>query len=238
MVLLKIHSDTPYASRAGEFYRRQRDNKEFAYQCECGAKFYIKSNYNAHMLKHSGECPFSCDQCNYEARQKILLDKHRWRCHNIPLPTTRISRRKYRTSLVVWCASKRLVEYTGKIPKHKYTRLADRIELYKTTPILSLLDSQIMTKKEFYSDKSAGYIYDKWHIYIIQCPRRTFPIGNSQRNTEKITDFMNQIHNIHILFPDAFMEELKSLKQDNRKNNKLIQQSIVLYNTIQNKAIL
>ena len=234
MVLHKIYSDNPYASRAGEFYRRQRDNKSFTYECECGAQFYIKSNYNAHMLKHSGECPFSCDKCEYEAKQKILLDKHRLRCHNIPLPSTRISRRKYRTSLGVRFASKRVIEYTGKIPTHKHTRLLERVELYQVNPILFLLANGNMTKKEFYSDKNSGYIYDKWHIYIIQCPRHTFPIGNSQRITEKITDFMNQIHNLHTLFRDTFMEELKSLKQDNKKSAELIQQSVSLYDTIQN----
>ena len=240
MTLLKIHSETPYASRAGEFYRRQRDNLIRKHICQhpgCEAKFYIKSQLTAHIRQHTGECPFQCDKCDYAAKQKILLDKHRLREHDIALPSTRITRHKERISLPAWCACHRETKYTGKIPTHKQGRLAQRVDLYLTSnDILQLLEDTTITKKEFYADKSAGYISDYWSIYALQYPTRTFPIGNSQRNTEKIANFMNQIHNLHILYPqpNAFAQELASLQSDNKKSETLISQSMMLYSNVYN----
>jgi hypothetical protein len=62
MTLFKIHSLTPYASRAGEFYRRKRDLNTYTHRCtfeDCEEKFYIKCQLTQHMLKHTGEKPFA-----------------------------------------------------------------------------------------------------------------------------------------------------------------------------------
>ena len=240
MVLHKIHSDTPYASRAGEFYRRQRDNKELLYPCpSCAAAFYIKSQLRNHQLQHTGENPFACDMCNYAAKQKILLDKHRERCHNIPLPSTRLSRYKKRTSLPAKYACRRIVKYTGKVPNHKNGRLMKRVKGYgKGEDILSMINNNLITKKDFYADKSAGYISDNWVIYPLKFPNRIVPIGNSQRKTEKMVSFMNQISNIFVLFPsiNGQREQLAYLKKDNKTKQELIDTSLILFHNLYQKV--
>jgi hypothetical protein len=239
MTLFKIHSDTPYASRAGEFYRRQRDKKERPYVCahpNCGACFYIKSQLTAHNRKHTGENPFACAFCTYCAKQKILLDKHCLREHGIPLPSTRLSRHKYRTELKDLCGYGRQTMYTGKVPKQNREGLNKRIHLYRNNPnILGLLTTLEITKKEFYADKSGGYITDHWVVYAKANTRMVHIVGNSQRKTEKIANFMNQINNLCILFPSPadFACEMESLKQDNKKSIPLVNKAYTIYQDFQ-----
>ena len=238
MALLKIHTCTPYASRAGEFYRRRRENREFKHVCPhvgCNAKFYIKCQLTQHMLKHTGEKPFACAHCNYAAKQKALLDKHNLREHWIPLPSTRASCHRLRTSLPPQYTFKRVTRYTGKAPTQSRERLEQRITLYKNNAsnILSLVECKAILKKEFYADKSAGYIYDTWVLYDIADPARVVAMGNSERKAEKASNIMNQIHNLHILFPDQeeFLRELQSLKNDNARSQEQVEHSFNLYNT-------
>ena len=235
MALLKIHTCTPYASRAGEFYRRQRENREFKHVCPhagCNAKFYVKCQLTQHMLKHTGEKPFACMHCNYAAKQKALLDKHNLREHGIPLPSTRATRHRLRTSLPSQYICKRLTRYTGKTPTQRRERLDQRIALYKNNnKIITLVECKQILKKEFYADKSAGYIYDMWVLYDIEDPARVIEIGNSERKTERVVNFMNQIHNLHILFPDeiAFDKEIQSLKNDNACSQEQVDYALELY---------
>lgn len=235
MTLLKIHTCTPYASRAGEFYRRQRENREFKHVCPhagCNAKFYVKCQLAQHMLKHTGEKPFACMHCNYAAKQKALLDKHNLREHGIPLPSTRATRHRLRTSLPSQYICKRLTRYTGKTPTQRRERLDQRIALYKNNNnIITLVECKQILKKEFYADKSAGYIYDMWVLYDIEDPARVIEIGNSERKTERVVNFMNQIHNLHILFPDeiAFDKEIQSLKNDNARSQEQVDYALELY---------
>ena len=236
MTIFKIHSDAPYASRAGEFYRRQRDTNSFAYTCThdgCTAQFYTKSNFTAHLRQHTGECPYACDQCGYSAKQKSLLDKHRLKEHNISLPSTRETRYKERISLEPLYASRRVTTYTGKVPTHKRADLSRRVNFYKMTKnILALVNTGTITKKAFYADKGSGYISDKWCIYSLHQPLINFPIGNSKRLTMKIASFMNQIHNLHLLYPkkSVFATKFLALQEDNKKSLKSINISMILYN--------
>ena len=238
MTLLKIHTSTPYASRAGEFYRRQRDKKAFNHLCPhpgCDAKFYIKCQLTQHMLKHTGEKPFACAHCVYAAKQKALLDKHNLREHDIPLPSTRASRHRLRTSFPPQYTFKRVTRYTGKAPTQRRERLDQRIILYKNhnNNILNLVECQKILKKEFYADKSAGYIYDMWVLYDIADPARVVAMVNSERKTEKAANIMNQIHNLRILFPDEdeFLRELQSLKHDNARSQEQVEQTFKIYKT-------
>ena len=238
MTLLKIHTCTPYASRAGEFYRRQREKREFKHVCPhagCDAKFYVKCQLTQHMLKHTGEKPFACAHCDYAAKQKALLDKHNLREHGIPLPSTRASRHRLRTSLPPQYTFKRVTRYTGKVPTQRRERLDQRITLYKNnnSNILSLVECKAILKKEFYADKSAGYIYDTWVLYDITDPARVVAMGNSERKAEKAASIMNQIHNLHILFPDQeeFLRELQSLKNDNARSQEQVEHTFNLYQT-------
>jgi hypothetical protein len=238
MTILKIHSKNPYASRAGEFYRRQRDDGVFAYPCphqECDAKFYIKSQLSTHLLNHSGETPFVCNLCNYTSKQKILLDKHRQREHDIPLPSTRISRYRTRTSLPAICECKRDTYYTGKKPNNNYKGVVARLEHYeRENNIINLLETNKVTKRDFYADKAKGYIIDHWVIYTKARPLRLFSIGNSQRKAEKITAFINQIHNITQLYkdPQQYNQEISYLQKDNKKKIELINTALQLYPSI------
>ena len=238
MTILKVHSSTPYASRAGEYYRRQRDAKLFHHTCPeagCAAKFYVRSQLTAHMRKHTGEQPFKCLHCKYAAKQKYLLDKHNEKEHSIPLPSTRISRYKMRMSLGKSCAAKRITNYSGKLPTQRRERLVHRLDLYsRHANILALITEGHITKKEFYADKSAGYIKDYWCIYTLACPEHLHTVGNSRRKAEKTAHFINQIKNLHILFPtpEKLNEQLDSLKEDNKKNIARIDQSYNLYKKI------
>lgn len=236
MPLLKIHTSTPYASRAGEYYRRQREKREFKHVCPhagCNAKFYVKCQLTQHMLNHTGEKPFACAHCDYAAKQKALLDKHNLREHGIPLPSTRTTRHRLRTSLPPQYTFKRITRYTGKAPSQRRERLDQRIALYKNpnSNIRALVECKEISKKEFYADKSAGYIYDMWVIYNINDPARVVAIGNSERKAEKTSNFMNQIHNLHILFPDetTFHEEMGSLKNDNTRSQEQVDYAHDLY---------
>ena len=236
MALLKMHTCTPYASRAGEFYRRQRENREYKHRCPhpgCDAKFYVKCQLTQHMLNHTGEKPFTCAHCDYASKQKALLDKHNLREHGIPLPSTRASRHRLRTSLPPQYTFKRITRYTGKAPTQRRERLDQRINLYKNNNILALVECKAILKKEFYADKSAGYIYDMWVLYNITDPARVVAMGNSERKAEKAANIMNQIHNLHILFPDQaeFLRELQSLKNDNARSQEQVEQAFNLYQT-------
>ena len=224
---------TKYASRSGEFYKRQRDNKQNIYCCrheDCNKSFYLLSNLKAHTLQHTGETPFSCDICNnYHSKQKYLLDKHREKEHNIPLPSTRISRHKERTSLPEIFSYKRITKYTGKIPKKKTGGRQQRIEAYKNaTDIQLLIENQLISKKDFYTDKSNGYIEDGWWI---QFPAKSIRVGNAKRKSEKMTDMLNQIHNLHIIYQDynARRKEINLFKMDNNKNVKILENCLSMY---------
>ena len=223
-----------YASRSGEFYKQQREHKRHNYLCRhCEKSFYLLSNLKAHILQHTGETPFTCEICHdYHSKQKFLLDKHRKKEHNIPLPSTRISRHKERTSLPSIFTYERITQYTGKIPKKNKGVRYDRIEMYKNSMnIHDLIKREKISKKDFYTDKSTGYIKDGWYIKF---PQRMLLIGNSARKTEKMTDILNQIHNLHILYPDydARREEIILLKKDNHTNSPLIEECLKMYDTI------
>jgi hypothetical protein len=156
--------------------------------------------------------------------------------HNIPLPSTRLSRHKYRTSLKDWCGYMRRTRYTGKVPKQNRAGLNKRIHLYRNNAdMLSLLTTQDITKKEFYADKNGGYITDHWIVYAKANTRMVHIVGNSQRKTEKIAHFMNQINNLHILFPKAadLGNEIESLKQDNKKSIPLVNKAYTIYQDFQ-----
>ena len=49
-----------------------------------------------------------------------------------------------------------------------------------------------------------------------------------------MTDILNQIHNLHILYPDydARREEFILLKKDNHTNSTLIEECLKMYDTI------
>ena len=227
MTYNKIHSNNPYASRAGEYYRQQREKNENKYKCDiegCAAAFYVKSQLDAHKLKHTGEAPFACFDCEYKTKQKFLLDKHREKEHNIPLPSTRQSRYKFRTKLQNCCGCTRITFYTNKKSK-KGGRVQERIKLYKqNADILSLLINNLISKKEFSMDKRAGYIEDKWMLFPLSQPARLTPSGTSRRKTEKITSFINQIQNItkQTKKTEEFNREYQSLIDDNTKSSNLI----------------
>ena len=236
MILLKIHTSLPYASRAGEYYRRQRDKQLYNHACphpDCDAKFYVKCQLTQHLLKHTGENPFACPHCSYAAKQKVLLDKHKLREHNIPLPSTRVSRHRLRTSLPPQYTFKRITRYTGKAPSQRRERLDERIYLYTAhkSNILALVEGKEILKKEFYADKSAGYICDTWVLYNIDNPVMVVAVGNSKRKAEKMSTVLNQIHNLHILFPDeaGFLREFESLKKDNAKSQEQVESVYKLY---------
>jgi hypothetical protein len=58
-------------------------------------------------------------------------------------------------------------------------------------------------------------------------------MGNSERKAEKAANIMNQIHNLHILFPDQeeFLRELQSLKNDNARSQEQVEHTFNLYHT-------
>jgi len=49
--------------------------------CVCGLKVRDKSDLKRHMRKHTGECPFTCDQCGKEFKTNASLKSHTKRKH-------------------------------------------------------------------------------------------------------------------------------------------------------------
>lgn len=206
-------------SRSTEFYRRQRETNTRKYCCPtCDKTFYNKSQLNAHMLKHTGETPYHCNCCTYKAKQKFLLDKHKLKMHNIPLPSTRTSRYRMRTSEPPIYGCKRIVKRTNKQPKLK-GELQKRIDQYDAAT--NILDLPI-SKKHFSMDKSRGFIEDYWVIYLLSNPRQTQKTKTARKNTQKIAHFMNQIATIKKKFPNTFEHQLQLLREDNHKQHENI----------------
>ena len=237
MMLTKIHSSAPYASRAGAFYRHRRDNKCCNYRCQhsgCDRAFYSKALLTAHMLKHTGEKPYSCVLCAYASRQKYLLDRHALKAHSIPMPTTRISRHQRRHSRPPRFACTRITIYTGKIPPARtHASVRRRIAAYSNTSnIIALVEKQI-SKRHFYSDKSNGYIKDGWFIYEINQSSKTHFMGNRQRMCEKLVGFMNQINTLSMLADsdEEIIKDIEDLKQDNPKNDDLVVEGLRLFHS-------
>ena len=245
MTLTKLHSNMNYASRAGEYYRQQRDKGNCKYHCRhegCMRSYYSKAQLDAHMLGHSGEKPHKCDACGYESRQKYLLDRHREKAHGIPMPTTRISRSRMRHSAPSRFFCRRITAFTGLMPSERRgnTGLQRRVALYRQADnILDLLEPieaiTFISRKHFSSDKRRGYILDSYYIGEFETARH-YQFGNSERRCEKLVDILNQLNTIRGIYPETTMKEeyereLELFKQDNNKAQKLIEQGIELLNT-------
>ena len=230
-----------YASRSGEFYKEQRDKNIRNYKCpfdNCNAAFYNKSLLTGHLLKHTGKRPYGCNHCSYKARQKFLVDKHKLKSHNIPLPSTRTSRYRERASLPPQFRCLRLAQYTGNKVNHYSTKIQHRIQLYKQNPmnILSLVEKGFITKKEFSADKGRGYIDDAWFIFQIanrdRQPKISRSLFKARSHSKKLTNMLNQIHTLHILYPSLILREnqMNLLRNDNKSKSDLITKAIQLYN--------
>ena len=223
------HKTKQYASRSGEFYNEQRQKDIRNYKCsyvDCDRAYYNKSQLDAHLLQHSGEKPFQCEHCEYASRQKFLLDKHNLAKHRIPLPSTRISRHRERTSLPPRFNCMRLTQLTNK-PIKARNNINKRIQLYRNhaTNILSLVEQGRITKNAFYADKSNGYIKDFWIIFNID--NLPFKIYRSpfsaQSHTKKLTNILNQLHSIAVLYSsdeDNHNNQLQLFKKDNKNSFK------------------
>ena len=244
MTLTKLHSNMNYASRAGEYYRQQRDNGNCKYTCRhegCERKYYSKAQLDAHMLSHSGEKPHECSLCNYASRQKYLLDRHREKAHSIPMPTTRISRARARRSVPDRFFCSRITAFTGLMPSQRRGNigLQRRVTLYKQSAnIRELLEpteaATFITRKHFSSDKRRGYILDSYYIGEYDASHN-YQFGNAGRRCEKMVTILNQLHTIQTLYPPTispqkYEAELEIFKQDNNKAQALINRAIHLIN--------
>jgi len=247
MTLTKLHSNMNYASRAGEYYRQQRDKGICKYICrqeDCSCSYYSKAQLDAHMLSHSGEKPYKCPPCNYASRQKYLLDCHREKAHSVPMPSTRISRARARRSVSDRFFYGRVTAFTGLMPSQRRGNngLQRRVTLYRqTTNIRELLEpteaATFISRKHFSSDKRRGYILDSYYIGEFGTGRN-YQFGNSGRRCEKMVAILNQLHTIKTINSDPTLEarkkyevELEIFKQDNKKTRALIDTSIHLINS-------
>ena len=244
MTLTKLYSNKNYASRAGEYYRQQRDKGICKYSCRqegCKCTYYSKAQLDAHMLSHSGEKPHKCPSCDYASRQKYLLDRHREKAHGIPMPTTRISRARMRRSVPDRFFCSRITAFTGLMPSRRRGNLGlqRRVALYRQSDnIRELLEpteaATFVSKKHFSSDKRRGYILDSYYIGEFGTSRN-YQFGNSGRRCEKLVLFLNQLHTIQILHPsttssEEYAAELELFKQDNTKTRALITKALHLIN--------
>ena len=244
MTLTKLYSNKNYASRAGEYYRQQRDKGICKYSCRqegCKCTYYSKAQLDAHMLSHSGEKPHKCPSCDYASRQKYLLDRHREKAHGIPMPTTRISRARMRRSVPDRFFCSRITAFTGLMPSRRRGNLGlqRRVELYRQSDnIRELLvpteAATFVSKKHFSSDKRRGYILDSHYIGEFSTARN-FEFGNSKRRCEKLVKLLNQLHTIRSLYPPTtapqeYAAELELFKQDNNKTQDLITKALHLIN--------
>ena len=89
-------------------YYKHNANKPMHNCPYCKYSNYMKNTIQQHLMtceaaKEQGyistSSMFSCDLCKYSARQKGNLDTHRFKMHNIPRPSTRISRNAIREQL-------------------------------------------------------------------------------------------------------------------------------------------
>ncbi len=229
-----------YASRSGEFYKEQRDKNILNYKCpydNCNAAFYNKSLLKGHILKHTGERPYPCNHCDYKSKQKYLLDKHKLKLHNIPLPTTRTSRYRERTSLPPQFSCIRITSFNPQSTPIRSSARAQRILLYKrhSHHILSLIEKGLITKKDFWSDKARGFIDDAWFFVFTNNNQDTI-IRRSEfaarSHSENLANILNQIHTLHIIYPTIDLREnqMNLLREDNKSKSDLITKAIQLYN--------
>merc|ERR1712168_1513734 len=79
--------------------KKPRKNAHQPYACEfCGLSIPKKNKYLEHVMIHTGERQFACNQCNYTCIQKGNLRKHMMRQHGIEVQLSTINNYRIKDS--------------------------------------------------------------------------------------------------------------------------------------------
>ncbi|XP_064859801.1 zinc finger protein 665-like [Oncorhynchus nerka] len=71
---------TQHSMRSHMFIHRKIQRKH--YTCDvCGKVFRLKSPFTKHQLRHKGDLPFSCSECNKDFKSQYQLKKHQLEKH-------------------------------------------------------------------------------------------------------------------------------------------------------------
>jgi len=173
---------------------------------------------------HTYEKPFKCLECGKPYTQKNNLDKHCYKMHNTPMPSTRSTRTAIRTSLpykfhAIWTLTTLIIH-----PKKRYEAIKGVYKAKPSTPLPYLA-----------SDAKAGYIDYGWRIQDMITKDQYIPTNTrSQKFSKAIANFMNQIHTLNQLHPDPsdITKQVVYMMKDYRKSIDLIKEAVVHYSKI------